>query len=328
MPPTRRTAVLPATQFTDPAAVETWDASFRWRTAEGLRDLTIDDTWWRVADTVARSRGDQAPLWAHRYVDAFSRWRLLPDERLLRFAGTGNLPTELAEPAAALNVGCFVAAPFGSTSRFDRRCFMDTAALAVRLLDDALFSARFAGTGCALRIGVVGFGDALRKLGIAYAAPAALEQARSIASALAEGCLRGAVDVAEERGGDTGQVTPELAQRWEALGLPDALIARARRHGLRHGPLTAIRRQPLLARLANNASDALDALPPGQATDAAGDAAEAAIRAAMQPWIDEPIEQRIGQRAASEGIPAHRSADEAGADAALATVLAGTTIHP
>lgn len=295
--------MVPATRFTDPASVETWDACFRWRAGDALRDVTIDDTWWRIAQAVAAPEGTLAPLWAHRYVDAFSRWRLLPDERLLRCLGTDIVPEASGPPAAVLNVAAFVNAPIGATPRFDRGAFVDTAALAVRMLDDATMVAGYVAGDGGLRIGVIGLGDALRKLGVPYSTPSAQEAARTMAIALAEGCLRGAVDLAEERGPfASGAASPGLMARWQEQGLPPGLIDSALRCGVRHAQLTAVERHPLLARLANGASDALDSLPvPPHASSESGAmlvAAEREIRAAMQPWIDQSIDGMAGAVAA------------------------------
>lgn len=280
-----------ATRFTDPVAVETWDACFRWREGDALRDVTIDDTWWRVANAVATSP------WAGRYVEAFCRWRLLPDERLLRCAGTPvaneTIPNETIDaPAAVLNAGAFVDAWGGMQARFNRKAFMDTATLAVRLLDDALLSTRLFTADAGLRIGLIGFGDALAKLGVPYDSAAARELARALATDLAEGCLRGAVMLAEERGARVAEArSPGLVRRLQSRGMPAALVEAALCHGVRHVQITCIEPHPLLARLANGGSDALDpaAMPAHAAVPAALLEAERGIGAEMQPWIDAPI---------------------------------------
>lgn len=284
--------MVPATRFTDPIAVEAWDAWFRWRDGDVLRDVTIDDTWWRVAGAVSGADGAMAPLWAHHYVDAFSRWRLLPDERLLRWAGTGQSLGDFDAPGAVLNVAAFVTVPLGAEPRFDRTGFLQTAALAVRLLDDALLMCH-APAPSGLHVGIIGLGDALRRLGSPYAGREARAHAQAIAAALAEGCLQGAVDLAEERG-CPDPTDPASLLPWHKRGMPPSLLERASRFGLRHLQLTAIDRHPMLARLANNTTDGLDPVPPSVNTPrnpAEGvDTAQRDIRAAMQPWIDKPID--------------------------------------
>lgn len=183
--------MAPTTCFTDAAAVVAWDSRFRWRTPDGLLDRTIDATWWRVANAITGSSNEMR-LYAHRYVDAFSRWRLLPDERLLQFAGTGrNIKTgsePSASPRATLNVARFVVASRAARAHFDVDDFRATAALAVRLLDDALMTARSApAIPPDLRIGLMGFGDALALLGLAYTGKAAIEFAHLVGATLAAG---------------------------------------------------------------------------------------------------------------------------------------------
>jgi hypothetical protein len=100
------------------------------------------------------------------------------------------------------------------------------------------------------------------------------------------------VDLAEERG-CPGPTDPASLVAWRKRGMPPSLLEHASRWGLRHSQLTAIERHPMLARLANNTTDGLDPVPPFAAAprDAAEvDTAQRDIRAAMQPWIDKPID--------------------------------------
>lgn len=297
--------MVSTTRFTDPAAVDAWDNWFRWRHAQGLRDRTIDATWARVAHAVAEAVDDRACM--RRYIDAFSRWQLLPDERLLRSAGTASNPGPLDSPAATLNVAAFVTAPLTRQAQWDAEGFSRVAALAARLLDDALVVAHGPTPGFRdLRIGVMGFADALGLLGIGYDDAGAVELARRVGAALAHGTLRGTVDLARERGAIDQHPAHRVAQ-WRDRGTPEPLVDDALRWGVRHVRLSAIERQPRLALLANNASDALDPAPPpgpraeGTASSAAtrhgarapavaNIAAQLALRAAIQPWIDAPID--------------------------------------
>jgi ribonucleoside-diphosphate reductase alpha chain len=280
----------PASTFTAVAAVEAWDAWFRWRDARGLHDRTIESTWWRVARAVGAAEGAQHEAWEQRFVDAFGQWRLLPDERLLRHAGTGQRVDAGDGLRAAVNLAAFVA-PRGARLECDR--LADTAALAVRLLDDARPCVCPSGSDAgAVRIGLIGVADALEALGIDYDSPRATQQAAHAAAALAQGCLRGAVELARERGGR--RLDPAQLQRLEARGTDRALLEDGRRWGLRFNALTAIEPQPRLALLANTASDALD---PRRGNDGAqtgaGLAAQVRLRGAMQPWIDRPIDYAL-----------------------------------
>ncbi|HEY0178168.1 MAG TPA: hypothetical protein VGC30_00870, partial [Dokdonella sp.] len=236
--------------FIDAAAVEAWDAWFRWREHDRLHDRAIESTWRRAAAAVAgRADGGLADA----LIDAYASWRLLLDERILATAGTPSADWPRTELAAVLNAAAFVRWRLSPTAQFDRDRFVETAALAVRALDAA-------GAGATpLRIGVVGLADAIALLGLRYRAPLAREQAREIVRALAEGCLRGSVQLARERGArfDADEDTLRSVSR---RGLATELIRDVRRCGLRHRRLTAIAPQPRLALLANNVADALDPL--------------------------------------------------------------------
>jgi ribonucleoside-diphosphate reductase alpha chain len=296
--------VLRATRFTDPDSVDAWDNWFRWRDADCLHDRTIDATWSRVANAIAPIPDTQG--WAHRYVEAFSRWQLLPDERLLRLAGTGSDLSSLEAPCAVLNVAAFVMAPHSRQARFDDERFAAIAALAVRMLDDALIAMHGVPLrATALRIGMIGFADALNLLGISYDDARAPEIARVIGTALASGTLQGECELIEERGPREPASAPLLAA-WRDRRSPEDLVAAAAVRGVRHRQLTAIESQPRLALLANGASDALDPCtdpPSGTAAHASSNcahagsapaadriaAARACIRSSIQPWIDVPF---------------------------------------
>src|SRR5690348_11516870 len=77
--------------FIELAAVEAWDAWFRWREQGDLRDLSIEGTWRRVAVALAsvEAQGEIA-TWQSRFMQTFATWRLLPDEQVLANAGTGR----------------------------------------------------------------------------------------------------------------------------------------------------------------------------------------------------------------------------------------------
>lgn len=314
------------TTFTERAAVDAWDAWYRWRDAGDLRDITVEDTWARVADAVAVVEGARAGAWSSRFIDAFANWRLLPDERLLRDAGTGR-PLRLATaPHAALNAAAFVGIDGGGLPAFDSVGFGDTAALAVRVLDNALALAGDATPDRrGLRIGLIGLSDALTRLGLRYDRPEGHDAAFGIVAALATGCLRGAIELAAERGARAPDAEQALAS-WRRRGIDAGLLADGRRWGMRHHSLTVIEPRPRLALLANNVADALDpmidpglprlihivevdaAMPPAAATiriegrrggpspvlfntlSSLPIESQLALRARVQPWVDRPID--------------------------------------
>ncbi|HEX8779454.1 MAG TPA: hypothetical protein VF738_15170 [Rhodanobacter sp.] len=314
--------------FLDIAAVEAWDAWFRWRDQGGLRDLTVDDTLRRVVHALSRCEPQSCRAgWEQQLLDALAGWRLLLDERILASAGTDRPCWPRDRLAAALNPAVFVKAPFTALASFRYEAFEAVARLAVHALDNAGLLAAGEHPGTHLRIGMVGLADTLAQLGHAYDSPQGRQAARAITQSLARGCLQGSLRLARERGALLSP--PDALRRLGRLGeLGDAAeAADAVRHGLRHGSLTAIDSQKRLALLANNVADAADpllahgdihAIPdaetnrlvcsPGYAVSLAkrlhahqalrsvgtelaelSAQAQPALCEAIQPWIDEPI---------------------------------------
>jgi len=292
------------TTFTDRAAVEAWDARFRWREGSVLHDRTIGETWDRIVRAVAPVEGEDAAIWSQRWKTGFSRWQWLPDDRLLRESGTGVSPTYSGPIRAVLNVNAFVRPwALGDVRRslLDTHALADAAAVVLRFLDDALIATPTV-RAPGLRLGLLGMADALSALRIAYGSPEACQMARDAGAAIASGALRGAVALARERGGRTPS-----RSRLDVLlhlGMSRSLVDDALRWGVRHEWRTAIVPAPRLAVFANNASDALDprrfSRPLGGSSGyepvllaLPSLAAQLALRAAIQPWIDEPIESPL-----------------------------------
>lgn len=307
--------------FIDTAAVEAWDAWFRWRERERLRDTTIDATWARVAAALAGIDAREASERRRRYAAAFSSWRLLPDERIVATAGTPAARWPASGLVALINLPMFVCDRFSAFACLDLQAVAAMADTAVQLLDDAsTLAAEADDPPVQLRIGLAGVADALALLGLAYGAIAAQALAGRLGRALAHACFGASVRLARERGARV-DFTDEARTRALDRGIPADAIRDAERHGLRHAHLTAITSQPRLALLANNVADALDPIPgadrvhsfpdgrpiqsPGYALTLAraqrppvslarviGDVtpdAQLAMRSAMQPWVDEPI---------------------------------------
>jgi ribonucleoside-diphosphate reductase alpha chain len=276
-----------STEFRDPRAVDAWDSCFRLRDHSGLLDVTVDATWQRVASALQGAAGSEH-AWTARYLDAFAHWRILPDERLLRFAGTG-LPMGSSEPpAAVLNVAAFVGCDALALA-IDRSALREAAALSVRMLDDA--ACLFGAQADSLRIGVIGTADALAKLGLDYDSDAARTAMALIVATIAEGCLRASVSLARERGARF-EVDDDLHRRWRRRGVEPGLIADAQRSGLRFRDVTAIDPHPPLAAFANGVGDGLEpsgSVPPVEGAGSGARRARAAMRAAVQPWIDAVI---------------------------------------
>lgn len=309
--------------FSEPVAVDAWDAWFRWREHGRLYDVSIDDTWRRVAGALAsvEAEGEQAE-WLARFVKALASWQLLPDARVLSAAGTGRVTWRDGALQAAVNAAAFVSVDGDRAVPVDPAAMSQCAEVAVRALDNAAVVA--GALAPRLRIGLAGVADALALLDYGYDSDAGRTQVARWAAAIAEGCFRASTQLAIERGPAQGD-TRGAIQRALVQGLAPEWIQLARRRGLRHQQLTAITAQPRLALLANDVADALDPLlgehharavvpTAGQCQKGAagyalnllrgrGDAltaladtlaslpwiAQIKMRAAVQPWMDEPI---------------------------------------
>lgn len=284
-------AVSRTTRFSDPSAVDLWDACFRWRSGGQLRDRTIDATWQRVAGALTRSTGEERAYWHSRYAFAFGKWQILPDVRLLRYAGTDMPVPPMHDPVAVVNAGVFVSDPHTSSARFDHQRFGAAAAVAVRMLDDAVLE--FGPTDALpmrLGVGMVGLGDALDALGLVYGSGRSPAVAQAIAQSLAMGCLQGSLILADERGRSRDDGGYALSALWRHRALSGPMAeAMSRNH--RHACLTRIGRQPELACLANGASDALEPhegarISHGGMRALSADAARRIIHNAVLPWVD------------------------------------------
>jgi hypothetical protein len=217
---------------------------------------------------------------------------VLPCEQLLRLAGTGIAPIPGDPPCAVLNVPEFISLPLGTAPTLDRNAFVEAAALAVRILDDAVLSGAASPPSApgGMEVGLMGVADALCKLRVHYASDAARAYAAEFAAALAEGCLRGAVELAEERGPTvSGTDCAGLVELWRSRGMPAELIERALVVGIRY-VRTAMHPHPLLARLANGVCEGLVPPPSGSRASRRNDAVMLAahdeLNRAMLPWLD------------------------------------------
>ncbi len=288
--------------FIEAAAVDAWDAWFRWRDCGVLRDLTIDATWDRIAIALTSAESAAtAPICKRRLTDALHTWRLLLDERILATAGTHEPKWNNGKLIAVLNAAAFVRSPLTAQARFDQTAFEAVAILAVRALDNALMvSGHHSAIRHGFQIGIIGFANALKLLGLAYDSVEARAQATLMAHALAQSCWRGSLQLARERGAHI-PLTKDWHKKIHGLGLEPFDKAGS---AIRHICLTAITSQQKLALLANNVADALDPINRAQVEPAAIRNEQRTtltsnrscvphqltLRAAMQNWIDEPID--------------------------------------
>ena len=249
--------------FIDLAAVEAWDAWFRWRQAGGeLRDISIADTWKRVAHTLASAESEEdAAAFERQLNEAFEGWRLLPDETVLATAGTGTASWPDDGLVAVLNLATFVKLPGTPDASVDWSGIEATADLAVHALDNAMMLAPpvHAVPGLHMRVGFIGLADALLLLGERYDSAYGRRLGHDMAQCLAVGCLRGSLRLARERGVRC-ELSGHSTLSYKLRQISETQAEEAALTGLRHARLTAITSQPRLALFANNVADAIDPL--------------------------------------------------------------------
>lgn len=286
----RRCGVQGSTTFVSRAAVDMWDAQFRWRDGRLIRDRVIDDTWRRVANAVAAAEGAAAEVWAMRFFAAFRSWRLLPDPDVLRCAGTDAHLAAQDICTATVNVLAFIQAGPDGRKVFDAGAFRSTAALALRLADDETFLWE-EGARPEARTGLMGLGDALVALGLSCTSEAAIGFCGELAERFALGCLRSNLQLGMERGAVAIRGSlPRPGLRGPAW---------VRRGTLRHPIATRLQPQPDLAMLANGTSGMCIPAPDVRCRPDA----DTRFRRAMQPWIDDTIDCELTHR------PVHPTAE-------------------
>ncbi len=70
-----------------------WDMKYRFKSPEGEAvDKTVEDTWRRIADTLASQESEPAQ-WAERFYSALKDFQFLPAGRIIAGAGTGRSVT-------------------------------------------------------------------------------------------------------------------------------------------------------------------------------------------------------------------------------------------
>lgn len=70
-----------------------WDSKYRFRDGDQVHDRTVDDTWHRVARTLAAVETDNGNHWENYFYEALRDFRFLPGGRIQAGAGTGRRVT-------------------------------------------------------------------------------------------------------------------------------------------------------------------------------------------------------------------------------------------
>ncbi len=83
---------MSAIHLTGELSEHIWRTKYQYRSGEFAHDTSIEDTWRRVAHTLAKPETDSA-FWEKAFYDALSNFRFLPGGRILAGAGTGRSVT-------------------------------------------------------------------------------------------------------------------------------------------------------------------------------------------------------------------------------------------
>ena len=70
-----------------------WDAKYRFRDSNSVKDATIEETWLRVARAIASVESSSQENWQKRFYSALEDFKFLPGGRILAGAGTGHRVT-------------------------------------------------------------------------------------------------------------------------------------------------------------------------------------------------------------------------------------------
>ncbi|KIN63644.1 Ribonucleoside-diphosphate reductase [Sulfitobacter noctilucicola] len=81
------------TRFAAPIAEQIWDMKYRFKDADGTpRDVTVEDTWRRIARDLAQTEKDSA-AWEEKFYTALEDFKYLPAGRITAGAGTARRVT-------------------------------------------------------------------------------------------------------------------------------------------------------------------------------------------------------------------------------------------
>ncbi|MFU8824024.1 ribonucleotide reductase N-terminal alpha domain-containing protein, partial [Yoonia sp.] len=79
--------------FTAPIAEQIWDMKYRFKDADGTAiDNTVEDTWHRIANSLAAVEADPK-VWGAKFYDALADFKYLPAGRITAGAGTARSVT-------------------------------------------------------------------------------------------------------------------------------------------------------------------------------------------------------------------------------------------
>ncbi|MCE5182546.1 MAG: adenosylcobalamin-dependent ribonucleoside-diphosphate reductase [Betaproteobacteria bacterium] len=166
----------------------------------------------------------------------------------------------------AINLTQFVGAPFSAEAALDLEGVTETAATAVRLLDNVYAVSLFplqkqsvtASASRRIGLGLTGLADTLAMLGVRYGSTESFELADKVMRTICHSAYRASIDLAREKGVFPAFVAEKYLASEFIKGLPDDIVQGIRRYGIRNSHLTAIAPTGTVSLLANNISSGLE----------------------------------------------------------------------
>jgi ribonucleoside-diphosphate reductase alpha chain len=203
------------------------------------------------------------------FVDAINRDNTLAGHETLTTTnpcGEIPLPPYGACDLGSLNLAAFVTSPFNADASLDLKALADSAAWAVRFLDNVIDVSRYplpaqAATARHTRrigLGITGLADALVLLGLRYDSEAARMLATDAVRTIRDAAYRASVELAREKGTFPGFVREAFLASGFARRLPDELRDAIARYGIRNSHLLAIAPAGTISLLANNISSGIE----------------------------------------------------------------------
>lgn len=180
--------------------------------------------------------------------------------------GEQPLPPYGACLLGSLNLTRFITDPFGPHARFDETGLGDTAAVAVRFMDDVIDVSNYplpqqreeALSKRRIGLGITGLADALAMCGFIYGTPEAACTAGRWMEVIERAAYGASIGLARERGPFPLFDAKRFGKTGHAGKLDADLLEEIERHGIRNGLLTSVAPTGTISLLAGNVSSGIE----------------------------------------------------------------------
>jgi ribonucleoside-diphosphate reductase alpha chain len=176
------------------------------------------------------------------------------------------LPPHGACDLGSLNLTRFVLSPFTPEARIDFEQLSETAAIAVRMLDNVIDASQFplpqqadhARGSRRVGLGITGLADALVMLGLRYGSERSLQVAAEVMRVICHAAYRASISLAQEKTSFRYFEPDQYLQAPFIRSLPEDVQSAIARRGIRNSHLIAIAPTGTISLLAGNVSSGLE----------------------------------------------------------------------